>query len=179
MDTSVLLRQARDGEHDLKFMAAVLSATTTARPGAPRWTELTVYRLPLAGETAEPRGGYVVSKVGRSLVAHRATSQCARGRALDSVGDGLRDDLDWVACLNCRPNLNDPSTVLETTRCQVLQARTPADLIQVLLRGRPGDPTAVSITGIVAETITQVRRADADFDSYCGTHLAPHKGVMA
>lgn len=179
MDTSVLLRQARDGEHDLKFMAAVLSATTTARPGAPRWTELTVYRLPLAGETAEPRGGYVVSKVGRSLVAHRAYSECARGRNLEPIDVGPRSYVERVPCLSCRPNLSDPTTVAEITRCQVLQARTPADLIQVLLRGRPGSPAAVSITGIIAETITQVRRADADFDSYCGTHLAPHKGVMA
>lgn len=178
MDTPVLLRQVRDGDVDLQFHAAVLSATTTARPGAPRWTELTVYRLPLGDEDNQPRGMYVVSKVGRSTVAHAADCPHARRHQMDEVGRGPWPG-ERFPCLTCQPNVLvfQPDTLLERTRHRVLRARTPADLAKVLMQGRPGDPTPVALTGIVAETIHQVRLADPDFDSYCATTLEPARST--
>lgn len=179
MDTPVLLRQVRDGEHDLNFHAAVLGATTSARPGAPRWTELTVYRLPLGDEVDQPRGVYVVSKVGRSLMAHLPTCVYARPHRMTPARQ-VPEPGERTPCLTCQPNILilAPDTLLERTRYLVLRARTPADLAKVLMQGRPGDPAPVAITGIVAETIRQVRLADADFDNYCAANLAD-KGVSA
>lgn len=180
MDTPVLLRQIHDGSHVLQFHAAVLAAATTARPGAARWTELTVYRLPLGDETEEPRGGYVVSKVGRSLVAHLPTCSTARRHRMELVSE-VDYPGERVPCLTCQPNVLalEPTTLLETTRYLVLRARTPADLAKVLMQGRPNDPLPVTLTGIVAETIRQVRQADPDFDNYCAAHLTAAKGVNA
>jgi hypothetical protein len=171
MDTQVLLRQVRDGEHDLRFHAAVLAAATTERPGAPRWTELTVYRTPVGDEVDQPRGMYVVAKVGRSVVAHRPGCEKVRGRRYDAIGTLTPGGGSYpVPCLSCQPDMGvlDPGTLLERTRHLVLQARTPADLVKVLLQGRPGAiPTDAPPTGIVAETIRQVRLADPDFDRFC------------
>lgn len=178
--TPVRLRQVRDGEHDIQFHAAVLAAATTERPGAPRWTELTVYRLPLGEEVDQPRGMYVVSKVGRSTVAHAPTCPHARRHQMDEVGTGPWPG-ERTPCLTCQPNVLvlESDTLLERTRCHVLRARGPADLAKVLLQGRPGDPAPVALTGIVAETIRQVRLSDPDFDNYCAISLGADKGVNA
>lgn len=168
MDTPVRLRQVRDGEQDLQFHAAVLGAATSARPGAPRWTELTVYRLPLGDEDDQPRGWYVVSKVGFSLIAHDPSCPHARKGRMARVADVVTPG-ERAPCLTCQPNVLtlEPDTLLETTRHLVLRARTPADLLRVLLQGRPGSPTPATLIGIVAEAIGQVRRSDPDFDQYC------------
>lgn len=180
MDTPVLLRQVRDGGKDIQFHAAVLGATTTERPGAPRWTELTVYRLPLGDEIEGPRGVYVISKVGRSTVAHNPACPHARHHQMDEAGRGPWPG-ERTPCLTCQPNVLvlEPDTLLERNRYHVLRARTPADLVKVLLQGRPGDPRPVALTGIVAETIRQVRLADSDFNDYCATSLDANKGVNA
>jgi len=93
---------------------------------------------------------------------------------MDEVGRGPWPG-ERVSCLTCQPNVLvlEPDTLLERTRYRVLRARTPADLAKVLMQGRPGDPMPVAITGIVAETIRQVRLADADFDQYCADTLEP------
>jgi hypothetical protein len=180
MDTPVLLRQANDGNVSITFHAAVLGAATTERPGAPRWTELTVYRLPLGDEVDQPRGGYVVSKVGRSTVAHLPSCKRARPRQMIPVSE-VPEPGERVPCLACLPNVIalEPDTLLECTRCLVLQARTPADLAKVLMQGRPGDPIPPALTGIVEEIIRQVRLADPEFDNYCAASLAPTRGVNA
>jgi hypothetical protein len=174
MDTPVLLRQVQDGKQSLRFKAAVLAAATTERPGAARWTELTVYRTPLADEEYEPRGMYVVAKVGRSVVAHRPGCEKVHNRlSYDAVRNVSPSHLSYqVPCLTCQPEMAvlAPDTVLERTRHLVLQARTPADLQKVLLQGRPGSiPADAPPVGIVAEIIRQVRRADTDFDRFCHT----------
>lgn len=178
MDRRVLLRQVRDGDNDLQFYAAVLGATTTERPGAPRWTELTVYRRPQEDEVDQPRGMYVVSKVGRSVVAHLPSCKNARRHRMTPVSQTPRPG-ERVPCMTCLPNVLalEPTTLLEGTRYLVLQARTPADLAKVLMQGRPGDPVPVALTGIVAETIRQVRLADPDFDHYCATALEPARST--
>jgi hypothetical protein len=180
MDTPVLLRQARDGETDITFYAAVLGAATTERPGAPRWTELTVYRRPLSDEIDQPHGWYVVSKVGRSTVAHLPTCKRARPRQMTPVSE-VPEPGERAPCMACQPNVIalEPGTLLERTRCLVLQARTPADLAKILMQGRPGDPIPPALTGIVEEIIHQVRTADPDFDSYCAASLAPTRGANA
>jgi hypothetical protein len=95
-------------------------------------------------------------------------------RVADVASPGER-----TPCLSCQPNVItlEPTTLLERTRYLVLRARTPADLTKVLLQGRPGDPRPVALTGIVAETIRQVRLADPDFDHYCAAALEPARST--
>lgn len=173
MDTPILLRKARNGDTPLSFRAAVLAVATTARPGAARWTELVVYRLPV--DTAEEiaTGGYVVSKVGRSLVVHSPTCSKADPRRMLHPDPWTEPDPARIACLQCQPYMGilDQRLLMEQDRHAVLQARTPADLAKVLLQGRPGTPLPTAVTGIVAEVLGQVRRADPDFDQWATANL--------
>jgi hypothetical protein len=175
MDNPVLLRTALDGRRTVSFMAAVLAAATTQRPGAARWTELTVYRLAAKRADEPPRGGYVVAKVGRSVVAHRASCKRAQDKRkltpTSNRGDRGRVG-GWSPCLDCQPG--DTGAVwMEEDRHTLLQARTPSELAKILMRGRPGQEPATTLTGIVAETVQQIRRADADFDHWWPDHLYP------
>lgn len=173
MDTPVLIRKVRDGDRHLSFAAAVLGAATTERPGAPRWTELTVYRLPRFSGEDPATGGYVVAKIGRSVLAHRFTCPKADPRRMPTLAAADADELavHRLPCLTCQPIQDGRDVVLERTRYMVLQARDPEDLARTLLRGRPGDPVPTSITGIIAETVRQIRLADPDFDRWAAENL--------
>jgi hypothetical protein len=173
----VLPRVIRD-DHlgELCLRAAVLGAGTTERPGAPRWTELTVYRLPQRVEEP-PAGEYVVAKVGRSVMAHHPSCRLARPRVMARLDPRSVMTVPPVRCLECLVDLSSPDTLLERTKFQVLRARTPGDLLKVLLQGRPGTPPPTTPTGVVAEVVRRARQADADFDRYCTDHLDTIKGA--
>lgn len=173
MDSPILLRQVRNGEQMLSFRAAVLGAATTERPGAARWTELTVYRLPRTPTEDPATGIYVMSKVGRSTVAHRAECAKVDARRMLPVREVSLEDLALrSSCLACQPEAFFDVAWMERTRYTVLQARTPADLAKVLLQGRPGEPPASRPTGVVAKAVEQIRLADPDFDHWAADHLS-------
>jgi hypothetical protein len=172
MDLPVLVRQARDGDQVIRFRAAVLAAATTARPGSVRWTEETVYRIPKASEEP-PAGGYVVAKVGRSQVAHRPTCRLANPRRMSTWARSQDEPPEErMPCMECRPNLDPPITgvLLERTRYQLLQARDPASLAAILL---PKGPAMTWMTGMTKQLSEQVRRADAEFDSWWADKVEP------
>lgn len=146
------IRTVRDGEKVLRFEAEVLATATSKRVGAPRWSELVVYRL--------PSKAYVISKVGRSLIAH--TPDCARvyPDMPTWLEAGEEAQVHRVPCLECFPvvgNEMDPQTVLEATRYTVLRARDPEQLYQALLNRtrRPSE--------IVLEVLRQVQTNDDVF----------------
>lgn len=166
MDNPVLVRQVKDEhDHDLTFKAAVLAAATTQRPGVPRWTELTVYRLPKFDSEEPATGGYVVARVGKSVVVHRPNCPKARPRRMTMLGMGHTDGL--LGCLTCQPDLHRPmpNWLVERTRHSLAQARDPESLLEVLRTARPGQPLQ-SITGIVFEAVRQVQLADPDFQRW-------------
>ncbi len=175
----VLPRVLRD-DHlgELHLRAAVLGSGTTARPGAPRWTELVVYRLAKAMEEP-PAGEYVVGKVGRSVLAHHPSCRLANARVMSRLDPRSVMSPPVIRCLECPVDLASPSTLLERTKYQVLRARTPADLAKVLLQARPGTPAPTHPTGMVAAVFEQVREADQGFDRYCVEHIDTIKGVGA
>ncbi len=154
----------RSGDRILEFPAAVIGTATSGRPGVARWTELTVYRL--------PSGHYVVSKVGRSTIAHRPDCWRVNPRKMRTwLEAGDEGKVRRVPCLECGPAVGDqmdPQTFLECTRYTVLQARDPESLAKTLLQGRPGDaPQPVSqLTGVTAEIIRQVRAHDSAFETW-------------
>jgi hypothetical protein len=125
-----------------------------------RWSELIVYRL--------PSKQYVVSKIGRSLVAHKP--EC--GRVYDDMPTWLEAGeearIRRVPCLECQPLVGDamdPQTVLEATRYTVLQARDPEQLFQAL-HNRSGRPAA-----IVNDVLVQVRSNDLAFGQWVDSQL--------
>lgn len=169
MDTPVLPRQVRDGDRILRFRAAVLAAATTQRPGAPRWTELTVYRLPGRNDD-DLTGGYVVAKIGRSVLVHRKSCHMANPRVMKPVG--LTPDTVTMPTphLGCTPDMEDPSNLLERTKYQVLQARAARELVEILLLG---EVAAVKVMGMTAEVVQQLCVADTDFNDWWATEVLP------
>lgn len=168
MDLPVLTRVANDGEHQLRFPAAVLAAATTQRPGAERWTELTVYRTQIADEEP-PEGLYVVYRVGRSLLAHKAKCPKLDTRGMppfrEEPGDPRR-----VPCRWCLPTLDPPmpGVVVERTKHTLQRARTAADLGDIVFPRRSAD----QLRGMTADAVAQLRNSDPDFDFWWNAAVA-------
>jgi len=100
-----------------------------------RWTELVAYRV--------VDGSYLLSKVGRSQLAHRP--ECDRVNrwmvTWSTAGEEAR--VRRVPCPECAPEVGDrmdPHTVLEATRLTALVAQDIPELTDLLLAGRPGQP---------------------------------------
>jgi hypothetical protein len=168
MDLPVLVRSAMDGNRRIHFRAAVLGSATTARPGAPRWSELVVYRQPV-GAGDELTGDYVVARIGRSMVVHDPECTMANRRSMTPIDHGAVTER-YFAHLDCSPNLTSPQCLLERTRYRVLQARTAEDLVKILLPHN----TFGAVVGMTAEIVDQVRRADPEFDQHWAETVAPH-----
>jgi hypothetical protein len=150
--SAVAVRTVRDGKNVLRFHAEVLGDGTSERLGVPRWSELTVYRL---GDRQ-----YLVSKVGRSTLAHRPECSHANPRRMLAYAVARDEALvRRTACPECQPavdNTMDPHTLLEATRYTVLQAHSPEQLIEVLVEGRTVLPE------IVQDVMRQVCKSDTE-----------------
>lgn len=148
-----MIRTVRDGERILRFEADVIATASSHRPGAPRWSELVVYRL--------PSQQYVISKVGRSVLAHRPDCVRVTDEMPTWLEAGEEARIHREACLECLPDVGDamdPQTVLEATRSKVLQARDPDHLFRALMNNRIGRPAP-----IVSSVLRQLREHDSAF----------------
>lgn len=148
--TELLPRTVRDGKRVLRFNAEVIGAATSARPGAARWSELVIYRL-------QP-SQYLVSKVGRSTVAHRPTCAHANPRRMRRYVEAAEEGLvHRNPCPECQPEVGDamdPQTLLEPSRFTVLQAHSAVALVAMLTEGRDALPE------IVSEVLKQASKCD-------------------
>lgn len=146
------IRTVRDGPNILRFEGEVLAAATSQRLGVPRWSELVVYRL--------ANGHYLVSKIGRSLIAHDPSCKRVRSEMPTWLEAGEEAQVHRVPCLECMPevgNQMDPQTVLEATRYTALRASDPEQLYRVLMN-RSERPTS-----LVSHIFEQVRKHDPPF----------------
>jgi hypothetical protein len=168
MDLPVLTRVACDGAHQITFQACVLAAATTQRPGAERWTELTVYRTQLGAEEP-PAGLYVVARVGRSVLAHKAACTKVSTRGMAPFQEDGADRR--VPCRFCLPALDPPAAdvVIERTKHALQRARTAADLGDIVFPRR----NVAALRGMTADAVAQLRHADPDFDYWWDVAVAP------
>jgi hypothetical protein len=146
------IRTVRDKDRVLRFEAEVLATATSKRPGAVRWSELVVYRL--------PSQQYVISKIGRSVLAHRPDCYRVYPDMPTWLEAGEEAQVHREPCAECLPVVGsgmDPQTVLEATRYTVLQARDPENLYRALhnKRGRTA--------GIVEDILQQLTVRDQLF----------------
>jgi hypothetical protein len=134
----VTLRTVRDGTTIFRFEAKKVAAATSQRAGAVRWSELVIYQL--------PSGEYVVSKIGRSLLAHLPTCRLIRPNMVTWLEAGEEGKIRRVPCLECNPEVGDkmdPQTVLESTRYTILRAKDREELRSVLAQGREHVPELI------------------------------------
>lgn len=132
------LRTVRNGKEILRFDAQVVASSTSQRPGAERWSELVVYQL--------PSGAYVISKIGRSILAHRPDCPLVSPHMVTWLEAGEEGRVHRVPCLTCQPLVGDdmdPQTILETTRYTVLRAQNREELRSVLSEGRIHPPQVI------------------------------------
>lgn len=141
------IRTVRNGREILRFEAQVIAAATSQRPGVMRWSELVIYQL--------PSGQYVVSKIGRSVLAHRPECLLITDEMVPWLEAEEEAQVHRYPCLTCNPQVGDqmdPQTVLEPSRYTVLRARDGEELRQVLTQGRDHLP------GIIRKLLHELDR---------------------
>lgn len=138
----------------------MLATATSERAGVQRWTELVVYRL--------RDGSYILSKVGRTTIAHRPECERVTRWMVTWLEAGEEAKVHRYPCVECMPVVGDgmdPHTVLEATRYTALWAHSPDELVSLLLQGRPGQPEQHPghLNGVVARIVDQLVDVDPPF----------------
>ena len=160
------LRTVRDGSRTLRpFRAAVIGAATSQRGSSPRWSELVVYRL--------EGGTYLISKIGRSTVAHRPDCLRVNHRMIrwEQAREHGEDTVARVPCPDCRPDLGHgitPDTMLEITRYRAIAAPDARSAAQSLA----GDRAALLMPQIVQTVLDQCAESDPNFAAYAEAETA-------
>jgi hypothetical protein len=156
-----VIHQVRDGRHILRFDGEVLASGTSARARAVRWSEIVIYRL---------TDGYLISRVGYSLVAHRP--ECPRVSIRMVPWIDLEDRAESVQqrepCIECQPQVGagmDPQTMIEATIYSAQMAPTAEILGRFLREGRP----AGQLPRLVCRVAIQCCEADEAFSRYWST----------
>jgi hypothetical protein len=160
------LRTVLDGSRVMRFRAAVIGAGTSQRGSIPRWSELVVYQL-------EDKT-YLISKIGRSIVAHHPTCLRVNHRMLSWVkaqGTG-EEHIARVRCSDCWPELHPiaPETMLETTRYRAIVVSTVDQAVQILT----GDRGVLFMPQLIRDVLAQCAVSDSDFARYSEALGAPN-----
>jgi hypothetical protein len=112
---------------------------SSRRPGAARWSQISLYRL-------DP-DGYVVEKVGISAVAH--DPRCAKVRPdMIAWADAQREDreIERIGCAECQPRMDDMDAQLrlERTRHRAFVVPDADGLVSVLTEDRIEVPILIT-----------------------------------
>lgn len=159
------IHAVRDGARLLRFSGVVLGSATSQRGSAPRWSELVVYRL--------VDGNYLISKIGRSTVAHRPDCLRVNHRMVTwgSAAAHGEDRVQRVGCRDCRPDLASgiaADTMLEVTRYRAILAHNAEEAAQSFM----GDRAALLMPQIVRDVLAQCAQADPNFSRYADADTA-------
>ncbi|HEX8321649.1 MAG TPA: hypothetical protein VF632_24930 [Longimicrobium sp.] len=149
----------------LRFQAAVIGAATSQRGSSPRWSELVVYRM--------VDGHYLISKIGRSTVAHQPTCLRVNHRMVpwSKAAAFGEDSVQRVPCPDCRPELGHgiaPDTMLEVTRYRAILCQTAESAAESLM----GDRAALLMPQIVQTVLAQCSESDPNFSRYAEADTA-------
>lgn len=161
------LRQVRHGTRVLRFQAAVIGAATSQRGSIPRWSELVVYRL--------VDGTYLISKVGRSTVAHRPDCLRVNHRMIPwSRAAQYGEDREVrTACADCQPDLHpplDPGLRLEITRYRAIPCPDAESTARSLTESR----AVLLMPQLVRDVLAQCVQADPCFARYAEAVSEPN-----
>jgi hypothetical protein len=151
--------------HDTEFEGRQIAKVAT--PNFPRWVEMTLYSL--------DTGGYVLHRIGQSMVYHAAGGVCGDGESASRTAGCARitvDDLpdDAEPCKFCEP----PAPVDLPTRLPVLfeqprhtidRCADPATVIKRITRARHRGSgiTSSVISRPVKDLLTQAMVNDEGF----------------
>lgn len=134
MSTDALAPQeVRDGNRLIRFSGRLIARTTSERPSAQRWSELALFQL--------TTGEYMLSKVGRTSVAH--APECVKvTRRMPSWLDAREEArVRRTPCPECRPQCGDgmdPHTRLEPQRYTAMILPSLDEVVLVLSADNQG-----------------------------------------
>lgn len=164
------LRSVRDGSRVLRFRAAVIGAATSQRGSTPRWSELVVYRL--------EDGSYLISKIGRSTVAHHPTCPRVNHRMVrwDRAAEVDEARVPRVSCRECQPQLAPMAadTRLEIARYRATVCPTAESTAETLTESR----AVLLMPQLVRDVLTQCAQADPNFAMYSDALGAPKAPLL-
>lgn len=150
-------RRVLDRGRILEFDAAVLASGTSRRPGVVRWSELVVYLV--------SDGSYLISRVGRSVIAHQDGCEEITWRTprwLDATPE--EQQVTRVPCPRCRPRIGsggiDPTLFVESDRTRVMLPQSVDAMLDVLLDGRPSD----QVPAMILDMLDQLCEADSQLE---------------
>jgi hypothetical protein len=106
-----------------------------------------------------PDGSYILSKVGRSLVAHKPECERVTWKMVSWLEAKEEGKVRRVPCVNCRPvvgNEMDPHTMLEPSRYSARSAQDAQALLEMLLEGRVVD----TLPWVVREALVKAGESD-------------------
>lgn len=83
----------RDRLREIEFSGRELGRSSTEKDDSLRWTEIVIYRT--------DGGNYIIERLGKSLVYHRAEASCASSQGIRLVGSQLGEESE--PCPQCRP----------------------------------------------------------------------------
>ena len=164
-------RLVRDGSRELRFNGAVLGSVTSQRPAAPRWSEIVVYRV--------TDGTYLISKVGRSTIAHRPSCTRVNRRRMVALREARDEARVWrTPCVECRPEVGrvedmDPDTILETTRYSALLGENADAAVRLLTNDREGG----ELPRLIRDVLRQASEADPELAKYAAAVIAGPNGL--
>jgi hypothetical protein len=120
--------QVRDGSRLISFDGDLLGHISSARPGTPRWTEMSIYRT--------KGNSYVLEKVGRSVVTHM--EGCVGIIGFQAAHPGDDPDIGYTYH-DCVPDEYDFTKLLvEEDRFWAIIAEDPERIVEALYRRREG-----------------------------------------
>ncbi len=149
--------QVRDASRSIQFDGIELGHATSARRGANRWVEFTLYRT--------KAGSYVLSRVGQTLVYHDPRCQTVVGAGLASIPSETLT-AGHVPCADCRPKIDEIAEVCpEAIRHRATVSDGPEGILEVLYRF--DDAGVRYLTAVAARLLEQAAILDPDIaDAY-------------
>jgi len=146
--------EVKDGARTLKFHGSQLAASSSRHKDSQRWIEFELYR------TLE--GQYVLSRVGVSLVYHRAICPLVSRYGLhESAVDDI--DRDAYPCEECRPNFQEPVLFPEKYRYWTLVSADPEAVLDALYKQDRN--SARYLTKVAQRLLDEASEVDSDIDS--------------
>ena len=139
---------ARDGVRVLRFSGERVGHASSARHGAQRWSELTLYRT--AG------GEYILQKTGRSTVAHRPECELVNHRMPSWLEAKEEGKVHRTPCVLCTPvcgDKMDPHTRFEPQRYTVVRSPDLDGIIGYLSDGRTLSALPRVVTRLLEQAI--------------------------
>lgn len=148
--------RVQDGSRTLTFEGELISESSSARDGAPRWTELALYK------TAS--GKYIVTQIGRSVVLHDKNCPRIQSNGLKTflTAHPDEDPDDWTLdeCIPEEYDLGD--IVVEETRRWTAVTESPAAAIECLYKTRDGARSLSWLANMLFEQAAMKDRGIAD-----------------